>query len=249
MRRAVTYVAVLATGLLAWWALTATQAVAPLILPPLDTVGSALRVVLADPGTWADAMGVTVVQAVAGFLIATLIAVPLGIILGRNPLLSRAYEPLLGTLAAVPLIILYPVFAATLGIGTSSKVVLGALYAFFPIAIAATRAVGQVDPQLVTALRSMGSRGAHLVRTVVVPSALPGIITGLRVGFGLALVTVIAAEFIAGSAGVGYQLAATSQGYHSADLFAWVLLAIGLTIAVNTAFTILASLLERSLRR
>jgi NitT/TauT family transport system permease protein len=249
MRRAGTYVAVLACTILAWWVLTATHAVIPLILPPLPAVGSALWVQLADPGIWAGAMGVTVARAAAGFAVAALVAVPLGVVVGRSPLLRRTYEPLLATLTAVPLVILYPVFAATLGSGTYSKVVLGALYAFFPIAIAAIRAVGQVDPRLVTALRSMGSRGAQLIRIVVVPSALPGIVTGLRVGLGLALVTVIAAEFIAGSAGVGYQLAATSQGYHTADLFAWVVLAVGLTIAVNATFTVLASLLERTFRR
>ena len=249
MRRAATYAAVIALTLLAWWALTATRAVAPIIVPPVGAVVSALRIQLADPATWADAMGLTTARTAAGFLIATLAAVPLGIGLGRSSLLTRAYEPLLATVAAVPLVILYPVLAATLGIGTSSKMVLGGVYAFFPVAIAATRAVGQVDPNLVTAMRSMGSRGLHLVRTVIVPSALPGIVAGLRVGLGLALVTVIAGEFIAGSSGVGYQLAASSQGYQSADLFAWVVLAVALTVAVNAAFTIFSSLLERILRR
>ena len=59
----------------------------------------------------------------------------------------------------------------------------------------------------------------------------------------------IAAEFIAGADGVGYQLAASSQGYRSADLFAWVVLAVALTIVVNTVFTLLATTLERTLRR
>ncbi|MEU4242668.1 ABC transporter permease subunit [Actinoplanes sp. NPDC026619] len=247
MRRATSYLVVVAGTLLAWWLLTARQAVAPLILPPIGEVGSALSAV--DPGTWAAAMAVTTARAFAGFALAALAAVPLGVLLGRRRKLREAYEPLLATTAAVPLVILYPVLAATLGLGTSSKVVLGGLYAFFPIAIATIRAVQQIDPALVAAMQSMGATGARVIRAVVVPSALPGILSGLRIGLGLALVTVIAAEFIAGADGVGYQLAASSQGYRSADLFAWVVLAVALTIVVNTVFTLFATTLERTLRR
>jgi ABC-type nitrate/sulfonate/bicarbonate transport system permease component len=249
VRRAGVYAAVLAAVLLAWWALTASGSVAPIIVPPIGDVGSALRVQLADPGTWAMAMGVTAARTAAAFLIAALAGVPLGVGLGRRRRLARAYEPLLGTVAAVPLVVLYPVLAATLGIGSASKVVLGGLCAFFPIAIAATRAVAQVDPALVTAMRAMGARPARLLRTVTFPAALPGIVAGLRLGIGLALVTVIAAEFIDGSSGVGYQLAAAGQGYRSADLFGWVVLAVALTVTVNAVFTFLTSALERTVRR
>lgn len=249
MRRLLIYLVVLAVALGAWWALTASGAVAPLILPPLGTVAAALRVTLADPGTWAAAMGVTLATTAAGFVLAGLVAIPLGILLGGRRLLDRAYEPLLATLSAVPLVILYPVLAATLGIGTSSKVVLGGLYAFFPMAIATVRAVRQIDATLVTALRAMGARPARVVGTALIPAALPGIVSGMRVGLGLALVTVIAGEFIAGSDGVGYQLAASSQGYHSDQLFAWVVLTVLLTVFVNAVFATGTSLLEREIRR
>ncbi|GIF26661.1 ABC-type nitrate/sulfonate/bicarbonate transport system permease component [Actinoplanes tereljensis] len=245
--KAAAYATVTLVTLLAWWLLTATGVTNPLILPPLGDVVAALR--QQDPATWAAAMAVTTVRATAGFAAATVLAVPVGVLVGRNATLSHAYEPLLATLTAVPLVVLYPVLAATLGLGTSSKVALGGLYAFFPIAIATIRAVGQTDPVLVTAMRSMGATHGRVIRAVVVPSALPGIVAGLRIGFGLALVTVIAGEFIAGDDGVGYQLAASSQGYQSADLFAWVVLAVVLTIAVNTVFTFLATTLERTLRR
>ena len=249
MRRLLAYGVVLVAVLLPWWAVTAAGAVAPLTLPPPATVASALGELLADPGTWASAVAVTVGRTASGFGLAALVAVPLGVFLGRSRLLGRAYEPLLATLAAVPLVVLYPVLSATLGIGTASKVTLGCLYAFFPIAIAAVRAAGQVDPELLTAMRSMGAAPSRLAGSVVLPSALPGIVSGLRVGLGLALVTVIAAEFIAGDAGVGYRLAAAGQGYRSADLFAWVALAVVLTIVVNALFTLFATLLERSIRR
>jgi len=249
MRRLIAYAIVVLLLILPWWALTAGGKVAPLTLPPPGAVGGALRELLGDAGDWLPSVGVTLGRTLLGFGLAVLVAVPLGVVLGRARLLDRAYEPLLGTLAAVPLVVLYPVLAATLGIGSASKVTLGGLYAFFPIAIAATRAVAQTDPGLLTAMRSMGAGSVRLARTVIVPSALPGIVTGLRVGLGLALVTVIAAEFIAGDDGVGYRLAAAGQGYQSAGLFAWVALAVVLTISVNAAFTVFASLLERSVRR
>ncbi|WP_433360253.1 ABC transporter permease [Actinoplanes sp. CA-142083] len=249
MRRLIAYGIVLLILIVPWWALSASGTVAPLTLPPLPSVGSALRSLLASAGDWLPDVALTVWRALAGFGIAAIAGVPLGVALGRSRLLGRAYEPLLGTLAAVPLVVLYPVLAATLGIGTWSKVVLGGLYAFFPIVIGTTRAVAQTDPGLVTAMRAMGAGRGRLAWTVVVPSALPGMVSGLRAGLGLALVTVIAAEFIAGDAGVGYRLAAAGQGYRSADLFAWVALAVVLTVLVNAAFTVFASLLERSVRR
>jgi ABC-type nitrate/sulfonate/bicarbonate transport system permease component len=249
VRRAVAYLVVILTVLLPWWALTASGAVAPLTLPTPAAVVEALRAVLDDTGTWLPAVGVTLGRTAAGFGIAALLALPLGVLLGRRRLLGLAYEPLLATLAAVPLVVLYPVLAAGLGLGAASKVLLGGLYAFFPIAIATTRSVAQTDPGLLAALRSMGAGSGRLARTVIVPSALPGIVTGLRAGLGLALVTVIAAEFIAGDAGVGYALAAAGQGYRSADLFAWVALTVVLTVVVNAAFTLFASLMERVLRR
>lgn len=247
--RALAYVIVVVVLVVPWWLLTASGTVAPLTLPPPGDVVEALGQLLGGTATWVPAVRITLGRTSWGFLVAAIAGVPLGVLLGRARLLERAYEPLLGTLAAVPLVVLYPVLAATLGIGTASKILLGGLYAFFPIAIAATRAVAQTDPVLVTAMRSMGAGNAHLARTVLLPSALPGIVSGLRVGLGLALVTVIAAEFIAGDSGVGYQLAAAGQGYRSADLFAWVALAVALTIAVNALFTLFASLLERSIRR
>jgi NitT/TauT family transport system permease protein len=245
VRRAVTYAVVMVGVLGFWWLLTVTGSVPPLSLPPPADVVEALP----QQTGWLPAIGGTAARAAVGFGLAALAGVPLGVLLGRSRLLGLAYEPLLGTLAAVPLIVLYPVLASTLGIGTESKIVLGGLYAFFPIAIATTRSVAQTDPGLLAAMRSMGAGRARLARSVVVPSALPGIVSGLRAGLGLALVTVIAAEFIAGDSGVGYRLAAAGQGYRSADLFAWVVLALALTIVVNAAFTLFASLLERSVRR
>ena len=249
MRRLIAYASVILILMVPWWLLTVNATVAPLTLPPLPAVGEALRDLLSDVADWLPDVGLTLGRTLAGFGIAVLVAVPLGVLLGRRRVLERAYEPLLGTMAAVPLVVLYPVLAATLGIGTASKVVLGGLYAFFPIVIATVRAVGRTDPVLLTAMRSMGASSARLARTVIVPSALPGIVSGLRVGLGLALVTVIAAEFIAGDEGVGYRLAAAGQGYRSADLFAWVALAVVLTVLVNAVFTLFASALERAVRR
>lgn len=246
MHRPAAYLGVLIAVLLLWWGLTFS--VAPLLLPPLPAVGEALRDQLRSPGVWAAAMGTTGTRTVCALLIASVLAIPIGVLVGRSRLLTRAYEPMLAAIAAVPLVVLYPVLAATLGIGTASKIALGALYAFFPVAIATVRAVGQVDPSLVTAMIAMGGRG-RTTRTVLIPSALPGIVSGLRTGLGLALVTIIAAEFIAGDSGVGYQLAAAGQGYQSAGLFAWVVLAVALTIAIITIFTGLTSLLERMIRR
>src|SRR3954454_3083231 len=109
MRRLVAYAIVVLFLVVPWWALTASGSVAPLTLPAPGAVGGALRELLGDAGDWLPPVGVTLGRTLLGFGLAVLVAVPLGVLLGRARLLDRAYEPLLGTLAAVPLVVLYPV--------------------------------------------------------------------------------------------------------------------------------------------
>jgi ABC-type nitrate/sulfonate/bicarbonate transport system permease component len=164
----------------------------------------------------------TLSEVVLAFAIAAVVGVSLGVVIARERLLTQAYEPLLGNLSAVPLVLLYPLLVGLFGLGAGSKVVLGALYAFFPIVIASIRAGQDVDRALETAARAMGARTWQLLQVVALPAMVPGIVAGLRVGLGLATVTVVAGEFIASTSGLGYHLAQTSQELNTPELFAWI---------------------------
>ncbi|MFI0350066.1 ABC transporter permease [Actinomadura sp. 9N407] len=248
-RRVLVYAGTVSAVLAAWWILAATGAVAPLLLPSIGSVWQVLAALAGEPSRLVEPIGTTLRETGAAFAIAALLALPIGVLTGSSRLLRRAYEPFLTSLNALPLVILYPVLAATLGVGSQSKIVLGTLYAFFPIAIAAVRATANVDARLIVAARTMGATRGQWLRAVVLPAVLGPVLAAMRVSLGLALVTVIAAEFIAGAAGIGYQLGTTSQGLDSPGLFAWIVIACLVTVAVNLLFSATTHLLQKGVQR
>lgn len=249
VRRLLTYGATVAAVLGAWELLAATGAVAPLLLPPPVDVWRALAQLAAAPSRVLGPVAATLRETATAFGIAAVIALPLGLAIGSSRVLRRAYEPILTSVNALPLVVLYPVLAATLGVGSRSKIVLGLLYAFFPMVIATARATANVDGRLITAARTMGATRLHWIRSVTLPAILGSVLAGMRVSLGLALVTVIAAEFISGAAGIGYQLGVTSQSLDSPGLFAWIVVACLVVILINLVFTVATTVLQKGVRR
>jgi ABC-type nitrate/sulfonate/bicarbonate transport system permease component len=248
-RRPTTYLAVVVFIVGLWELLTVTGSVKPILLAAPASVVTALGALFQTPMTVLGAIGTTLGEAAIAFVCAAAIGIFVGIAIGASSLLRRAYEPLLTTANALPLIVLYPVLAAALGVGSDSKIVLGALYAFFPIAIATASASAHVDRRLLTAADSMGASRGQSIRSVVLPAISGPIVSGMRVSLALAVVTIIAGEFIAGEGGVGYQLAAASQGLDTPTLFAWVVIACVLTIAINVVFSVTTNALLKGIKR
>jgi NitT/TauT family transport system permease protein len=237
-RRPLLYAGTLGFVLAVWELLSVTAAVQPLLLASPSDTWDQLRLLAGNGGTVWSALGVTVRETGTAFVVAVAIGVPLGLLAGASRIARAAYEPLLTSLNALPLVVLYPVLAATLGIGSGSKIALAALYAFFPVVIGTLRATGNVDGGLLAAARTMGATRSQRTFNVVAPTVFPPVLASMRVGLGLALVTTIAAEFISGAKGVGYQLGVTSQGLDTPGLFAWIVIACALTVVVNLVFTL-----------
>ncbi|MDP9026229.1 MAG: ABC transporter permease subunit, partial [Actinomycetota bacterium] len=195
-RRPVTYLAVIVAVLVVWILLTATGAVKPILLASPVDVWARLVFLAKTPIAIFQPIAVTLGEVGVAFVIAAVLAIPVGVITGSSELLRQAYTPLLTTLNALPLVILYPVLAATLGIGSESKVALGALYGFFPIAIATAQAAAQVDRRLLIASEVMGASRGQRIQSVTLPAIAGPIVSGMRVSLALTLVTIIAGEFI-----------------------------------------------------
>lgn len=248
-RRFASYAVVVAVVLSLWFALTTFGVTSQLILPRPADVAQSLGQVMQDSTLLRTAVLATLLEVIAAFSIAAVVGVPLGLAVGRIRLLAEAYEPLLGNLSAIPLVLLYPLLVGLFGLGGSSKVALGALYALFPTTIAAIRAGHDVDGVLETAARSMGARGWQLQHVLVLPSMVPGVVAGLRVGLGLATVTVVAGEFISSTKGLGYQLAQTSQELNTPSLFAWIVITLAFTIVLGASMSVLGQLIDRRVRR
>ncbi len=141
--------------------------------------------------------------------------------------------PMVSSLYAVPLVILYPVFTVWLGIGSESKIAFAAIYGFLPTMLATSAGIQTIDPQLLLAARSMGATFSQRVTRVVIPAAIPTVLSGLRVGGALVIVGVVVAEMLISSAGIGYLISRYRTILDSAHVFAGILLVLMMAIAFN----------------
>ena len=139
-----------------------------------------------------------------GFTIAAASGVAVGLAVGTWRPLERLVEPMIELLRPIPPLAFLPMMVLWFGIGEMSKIVFIAYAAFFPVFTTTVEGIKHVDPLLVRAAASLGATRAELFRHVVLPAALPSIITGLRLGFGLSFFVIVAAEFIAADSGLGY---------------------------------------------
>jgi NitT/TauT family transport system permease protein/taurine transport system permease protein len=142
---------------------------------------------------------------------------------------------MVSSLYAVPLVILYPVFTVWLGIGSESKIAFASIYGFLPTMLATAAGIQTIDPQLLLAARSMGATLSQRLVRVIIPAAIPTVLSGLRVGGALVIVGVVVSEMLISSAGIGYLISRYRTILDSQHVFAGVLLVLFLAIAFNAA--------------
>ena len=157
-------------------------------------------------GTWADTILFSARRVLQGFLTAVVIGVPLGVIIGWSRLTARMVDPMIQGLRPIPITAWLPFSIALFGIRDMGAVFLIALGAFYPIVVNATHGARDIRLNLVRAARMMGAGNRDLLLRVVFPNALPSILTGMRLGLGVAWTAVIVAEIVAVKSGLGYVL-------------------------------------------
>lgn len=138
-----------------------------------------------------------------GLLLSVGVGVPLGIALGWYRRLAASLDPLLSVLYVTPRIALIPLIFVWFGIGFRAQVVIVFLTAFFPVLVTTAQGVKSIDPDLLRLARSFQASDTALFRTLALPSALPFIVSGLRLSISMALIGVVVAEFFTGNAGLG----------------------------------------------
>jgi len=175
-------------------------------LLPAPSVVAQYLVVSAGNGTLGQHVGATLARLAVGFLIGLGSAAALGTLTGLSGLAFRILDPLLQGLRAVPSLAWVPLFLIWLGIGEPSKIMLIALGVFFPIYLNLVAGIHGVDRKLVEVGRSFGFASPRLVTRIILPAALPSLLTGIRGGLGLGWMFVIAAELIGASRGLGFLL-------------------------------------------
>jgi NitT/TauT family transport system permease protein len=206
-------------ALLALWEVASRLAIlSPRYFPPPTAVAAGL-VSQAATSDLTDHLLVTITRLALAFGIAALPGVPLGLLMGLVRPVRHAVDPYVAFIYPVPKIAMLPFLLIILGVGEPAFVLTGAISAFFQIVISTLAGVQTMDPRLLEVGQNYGAHGVRLFRKVILPAALPSIFTGLRLGLGLALVAVVAVEFIAAKSGLGHlvyrhwQMLSTTEMY------------------------------------
>ena len=197
----------LVSAILLWGALTALNArvevVNPVLLPTPGQV-AAVALDLAGSGELARHVATSLRRVAQGFGLAAVAALGLGLLVAFCVPLRLMLEPVIEFIRPIPPLAFLPMFLVWFGLGEASKVVFIGYTTFFPMFVAIAASVLRVDVVLLRAAASLGASRAALVRRVVLPASLPGIVIALRVGFGLALFVIVGAEFMGADAGLGH---------------------------------------------
>ncbi|HZN51157.1 MAG TPA: ABC transporter permease [Methylomirabilota bacterium] len=219
--------------LLALWEIASRLAVvSPRYFPAPTTIAWVLvdRFVEGDLG--AQSL-VTLARLACAFALAAVPGVLLGLLMGIARPVRAAIEPYIAFIFPVPKITLLPFLLIILGVGEPAFVLTGATSAFFQIVISTLGGVQTLDPRLLEAGRNYGAHGARLFWKVILPAALPSIFTGLRLGLGLALVSLVAVEFIAAKSGLGHLVYRHWQMLSTPEMYAAFVLVGALGLALT----------------
>jgi sulfonate transport system permease protein len=209
-----------------WWGASASGALNPAVLAsPRQVVAAAWQ--LWQSGQLQSAVGVSVLRALTGLAFGVSAGLVLGVITGFSRLGEELLDSPLQLLRALPFLSLVPLFMVWFGIGEAARVILIAVATAFPMYVSTAGGVRNVDPRLVEAMRTFGLKRWALVREVVLPSALPSLLSGLRLSMTLSVIALIAAEEINTTNGIGY-LMTQAQTFSRTDILTVCVLIYGL---------------------
>jgi ABC-type nitrate/sulfonate/bicarbonate transport system permease component len=220
--------------LLALWYLATTRwKVSPLLLPnPVKVLADFWEIL--KTGEFIGDLRVTLGELAAAFAISSTSGVIVGYLISRSQYRIRVFEPLFSAIYSIPIILFLPLYVLFFGLGPASKIALGATISFFPIALNTIAGFGYVDKVLVTAARSMGASDYQLFRYVLLPAAFPIILTGMRMGFTVALLSIIGSETIASLAGLGHRIVHLAEGMEMTQMFAYIVFVVMIAVILNT---------------
>ena len=173
-------------------------------------------------GEFIGDLRVTLSELAIAFAISATAGVTLGYLISRSHYLIRVFEPLLAGIYSIPIILFLPLYILFFGLGPASKIALGATISFFPIVLNTIAGFGYVDRIYIMSARSMGASDYQLFRWVLLPAAFPVILTGLRMGFTVALLSILGSETIASLAGLGHRIVHLAEGMEMARMFAYI---------------------------
>ena len=223
---------------LAWEAFAQSGLLTPFMLPPLSAV--ALRI-------WSDALagdlalntGLTLYRALTGFLIAAGAGVALGCAMSRSAPARWFFDPIISVGFPMPKIAFLPIVILWLGFFETPKIAMVVLDAIFPVVTATVAGLQGVERELIWSARNMGAGGRALMWQIMLPAALPQILTGLQVALPLSLIVAVVAEMAMGGYGLGGAMMTASRFADSRGVFAGIVEIAGVGFCLVKAMAIL----------
>ncbi len=207
-----------------WWLVVKTES--PIFPTPWQVVTGALE--LARDGTLWDDIGASLFRVGAGFLLAMLVAIPLGLWMGWVSGAYTTLNPIFQMLRPISPIAWIPLAILWFGVGNVSPIFLIFISSVFPMIVQTTAGVHTIERRYLRAAANFGVSRAVLFRRVVIPAVLPQIIVGMRIGLGVAWLVVVAAEMIALRSGLGYMIMDSRNAGNRYDLVIAGMIIIGL---------------------
>jgi sulfonate transport system permease protein len=228
--------------LIVWEALAQAGWLTPHILPaPSKVIKTAFK--LATAGSLLNDLGVSLARAAAGFAIGGAVGFILGVMVGFSRVAEAAIDRSVQMIRAIPFLAALPLVIVWLGVGEAEKIFLVALGVTFPIYINTTLGIRQVDPKLLELGRVQGLSTLELIRRIILPGALPSILTGVRYALATAWLALVVAETIGAQSGIGF-LAMDAREFLRTDV---VVLTIVIYALIGVAADAIARFLERRL--
>ena len=186
-----------------------------------------------------EQLGVTVQEAVYGFLAGTVAGIIFGILLGSNRYLSDVLSPYIKILNSIPRIVLGSIFVVAFGLGIFPKILLAAVLVFFAVFFNAYQGVREVDQNLIANVRVLGARPLQIARHVTIPSAMTWIIASLHTAFGFAIIGALVSEVLGATQGIGLIISQAQGHFDPNTVFACMVLMAAVTLGAEYLITLL----------
>ena len=225
-------VAIVAAVLVTWEAVAASGLLFRDVVPSLVVIGRALAELLMDKSYYWH-LGVTAGEIGTALLIGGLSGLAVGILLGSNRLLASAYEAFLYYLGPTPKIIFFPVMIMWFGVGPGSKVAMGTISCFFPVALSAAAGMRQINPILIRVGRSFRASTWQMVTKIYLPAMRMPILNGVRLGLGVAIIGTLLAETKLSNRGIGFLIINAYSTFNMPRMYALLIVLFVLSIGVN----------------
>jgi ABC-type nitrate/sulfonate/bicarbonate transport system permease component len=225
-------IVIVVTVLGAWEALAASGLLYRDVVPSLLAIGRALSHTLSDKNFYWH-LYTTFYEIGVALLIGGVSGVAVGILLGGSKLMRNAFEPLLYYLGPTPKIIFFPVMIMWFGVGPGSKVAMGAISCFFPVALNVAGGMREIDKVLIRVGKSFRANTWQMVSKIYLPAMRHPMINGVRLGLGVALIGTLLAETKLSNRGIGFLVIQAYSLFNMPQMYALLIILFVISIAAN----------------